>query len=78
MKKLAVAAVLCLDCLFAIGLSAGNGQPIFTTFDVPGAGTGAGQGTVPYSINEAGTIAGQHSDAGSAIQGFVRTAGGAL
>jgi hypothetical protein len=29
-----------------------------TTFDVPGAGTGPGQGTIPQTINPAGAIVG--------------------
>ena len=42
------------------------------TFDVPGAGTGAGQGTVPYDNNPAGAIAGYYVDASNAYHGLVR------
>ena len=56
-------AVLCLCLLFAVATSAqqqeitrsGPGsQPTFTTFEAPGAGRGASQGTIPFSINTAG------------------------
>jgi len=50
----------------------------FTEFDVPGAGTGSQQGTLPFAINPAGTVTGYYSDANSLIHGFVRTAGGAV
>jgi hypothetical protein len=44
-----------------------------TTFDVPGGGTGAGQGTVAGGINLWGTIAGWLIDSDSVYHGFVRT-----
>lgn len=46
----------------------------FTTFDAPGAGTGAYEGTAAFAINAAGTIAGSYVDANSVIHGFVGTA----
>jgi hypothetical protein len=33
-----------------------------TSFDVPGAGTGAGQGSVATSISASNTVAGQYVD----------------
>ncbi len=50
----------------------------FTTFDVPGAGTGALQGTVGVSINTAGTIAGVYIATGNVAHGFVRAADGTI
>ena len=42
------------------GQEQGSASPkkgsVITTFDVPGAGTGAGQGTIPEGINAAGVI----------------------
>ena len=59
-----------------------------TTFDAPGAGTGRGApgcvasnscpGTVAWSINPAGVIAGEYSDASSVSHGFVRFRDGAI
>jgi hypothetical protein len=49
-----------------------------TTFDAPGAGTGAMQGTMGGSINPAGTIPGTYIDANSANHGYVRAADGAI
>ena len=48
------------------------------TFDVPGAGTRSSQGTVPMSINPAGTITGYYVDAGSIFHGFVRDKDGII
>jgi hypothetical protein len=49
-----------------------------TTFDVPGAGTAAGQGTLPASLNPAGDIVGEYSDADNVMHGFLRTRHGAI
>ena len=61
-------------------LDVGNtplGLPI-TTFDAPGAGTGPGQGTIPYAINLGSTIAGFYLDASNVYHGFLRAAGGTI
>jgi len=46
----------------------------FTAFDAPGAGLGdyLDQGTVPYSINDAGVITGQFEDSSLTFHGFLR------
>jgi len=54
--------------------SAGN----ITSFDVPGAGNGDGQGTYATGINAAGTIAGYYTDSNSVSHGFVRTSSGTI
>ena len=45
-----------------------------TSFEAPGAGLGHGldQGTVAYSINDLGVIAGQYQDSNYVFHGFVR------
>jgi len=43
-----------------------------TRFDPPGAGKDNGQGTVPWSINDAGVISGQYQDTNGVYHGFVR------
>ena len=42
-----------------------------TTFEVPGAGTGSGQGTIAYSINDAGNVTGYYYDARDVFHGFL-------
>lgn len=49
-----------------------------TTFDAPAAGTGAFQGTAPWSSDAAGTTAGYYADANCVEHGFVRTQDGEL
>ena len=50
--------------------------------DVPGAGTGAFQGTLGYApsgaISAAGTILGNYIDASNVVHGFVRDKHGAI
>src|SRR6266513_1504985 len=53
-------------------------QPTITTFDAPGAGTGPGQGTLPFAINPAGTVLGYYIDAGDASHGFLRALDGTI
>ena len=53
-------------------------QPAITTFDAPGAGTGPGQGTLPFAINPGGAVLGYYIDAGDARHGFLRTRDGAI
>jgi hypothetical protein len=69
-----VALVVCLT-LSTVGLcrSATAEEPTIITFDVPGAGTSAGQGTFAFSINQPGTIAGYYLDKSNVYHGFVRT-----
>ncbi|MGO4879405.1 MAG: hypothetical protein ACLP59_01125 [Bryobacteraceae bacterium] len=43
-----------------------------TTFDVPGAGTGPGQGTLPMGNNAWDEIEGYYVDASSVAHGFLR------
>src|SRR5437667_337320 len=50
----------------------------FITFDAPGAGTGAFQGTFALDINQAGAIAGETTDASNVSHGFVRAPDGAI
>jgi len=53
----------------------------FTTFDAPGAGTEAVQGTWSttfYGLNPAGAFSGWYVDSGMALHGFLRTAKGTV
>ena len=43
-----------------------------TEFDVPGAGTGAWQGTLAHAINPEGAITGSYTDAKGVYHGFLR------
>jgi hypothetical protein len=45
-----------------------------TRFDVPGAGTGAWQGTFPVTNNAEGAITGHYVEADGVYRGFLRPA----
>jgi hypothetical protein len=78
MKRFAGMAVLGTCLLFVRGTPALDKRATFTTIDVPGAGTGSGQGTVPSSINSARAVTGSYKDAGGVVHGFVRAADGTI
>jgi hypothetical protein len=85
--KLIRTAVVCFCMLFSVETPAQqpeiigigpSSEPTFSTFEAPGAGTGASQGTIPFSINTAGAVAGMYYDANNAYHGFVRAATGTI
>ena len=55
-------------------LRAKNG--VITTFDVPRAGIGSGQGSIPISNNPANAISGFYFDASGVAHRFLLTQGG--
>src|SRR4029077_15539293 len=70
---------LCLVlCTLGLGLSvnAGEKKTTITTFDAPGAGTGAGQGTFANGMNDSGAIAGFIRDPNAARHAFLRAPDG--
>ena len=46
---------------------------MITTFDAPGAGTAANQGTFAYGVTPAGAIPGVYVDANAVMHGFLRS-----
>src|SRR5258708_31529704 len=62
--------------LVALAISIPLSAQTITTFDAPGAGTGAFQGTFPFCIDPSGTIIGRTRDAGNVRHGFVRSQDG--
>jgi hypothetical protein len=60
-----------------------HAQPVPSThpiikFNVSGAGTGAGQGTIPFGIVADGSILGEYIDASGVYHGFLRSPSGAI
>src|SRR5215475_3601512 len=72
--QLAPAATILVALAMCIPLSA---QTI-TTFDAPGAGTGAFQGTYALNIAPSGTIIGFSRDANDVRHGFIRSKDGSF
>lgn len=71
-------AVCLVLCTLGLGLSvnAGEKKTTITTFDAPGAGTAAGQGTFANGMNNSGAITGFIRDANAARHGFLRAPDG--
>jgi len=63
--------------VLGLGLSGSAKEPAITTFDAPGAGTGAGQGTVAFGINAERVIVGYYCDA-SNCHDFLRAKDGSF
>jgi hypothetical protein len=59
-------------------VSAAQSPSSIITFDAPGAGTGYGQGTTPYSINSKGVIVGYVTDDNNQSYGFLRHPDGTM
>ena len=53
-------------------------KPQIITFDAPGAGTVAGQGTFEFSITPAGVIIGEYVDSKRVFHGFLRSRDGVI
>ena len=47
-------------------------------FNVSGAGTGSGQGTIPFGIVADGSILGEYIDSSNVYHGFLRSAAGVI
>jgi hypothetical protein len=63
-------------CTLGLGPSASAQQLRITTFNVPAAGKGAGQGTTPLGINDFGVITGIYVNSKNVpYHGFVGTPG---
>ena len=73
MKRIRILLLILFTCL---AISAWARAPKIITFDVPGAGTGAGQGTFPYGISATGEIIGWYVDANSVNHGLLRAPNG--
>ena len=67
--------VLC-TLVLVLSVNAGGTTPTIITFDAPGAGTAAGQGTIAFCLNPSGAIAGFTRDANNARHGFLRAPDG--
>ena len=72
--------LLSILVLYTLGLglsvNAGGTKTTITTFDAPGAGTAAGQGTFANGMNVSGAIVGFIRDANAARHGFLRVPDG--
>ena len=64
--------------LVALAISIPLSAQTITTFDAPGGGTGAFQGTYATNINPSGTIIGFSRDANDVRHGFVRSQDGSF
>src|SRR6266404_1757705 len=77
-SRLALKLVPAATILIAVAICASISAQTITTFDAPGAGTGAGQGTRAYSINPSGTITGHFTDSVNTAHGYVRSNQGVI
>jgi len=69
---------MCLFAALAITVQISAQKSQITTFDVPGAGTGDGQGTMPVGIVRGDWIMGSYIDAKNVTHGFLRAPEGTI
>jgi hypothetical protein len=76
LQRIATRTALLL--VFAVSLTTSGFvlSPTIITFDLAGAGTGAGQGTLGIAISPGGTITGYYGDSGYIVHGYVRARDG--
>ena len=81
MKRISILLLILLICLVMAAWPQAQPQwwqQKIITFDAPGAGTGAGQGTQPNAVNSAGVVAGWYLDDNNVWYGFLRTPDGKI
>jgi len=79
MKRISILLLVFFTCFALAAWS--QAQPQWwhhkiITFDVPGAGTRAGQGTFGWTINPSAAIVGWYVDGGNVMHGFLRDRAG--
>jgi len=82
MKRISILLLVFLSCFVLAAWPQAKAhckhKPKIITFDAPGAGTGAGQGTTPNGITSQGAVVGWYVDADNVNHGFVRDPDGAF
>lgn len=79
MKRISILLLIFFTCLVSAAWPQSEPQwrhRNIITFDVLGAGTGSGQGTVPYGITASGVIIGYYTDENNLNHAFFRTPDG--
>jgi hypothetical protein len=81
MKRISILTLLFFTCFVLVAWPQARPQcrnHKIVTFDVPGAGTGAGQGTFAYNIVQGNWISGNYIDANGVYHGFLRAPDGTI
>ena len=82
MKRISILLLVFFTCFVLAAWPQAQAQwkhkPEIITFDAPGAGTGAGQGTTTDGIDSRGAIVGWYVDAGNVNHGYVRDPDGTI
>jgi hypothetical protein len=78
MRRISVLALVLLTGLISAQLphALARSQHQITTFDVPGGGTGPGQGTIVNGITADGSVTGWYKDTNNVNHGFLRSSNG--
>jgi hypothetical protein len=71
-SRVSLKAALSASLIFGTLVSGFSATGRIATFDAPGAGTGAGEGTFPLNINDCGDVIGFFIDANVVPYGFIR------
>jgi hypothetical protein len=78
MKPISLLLLSFFTCFLSRVSAQAQTRPEFTTFDAPGAGIGATQGTFPNGVNSGGAVAAWYIDPGNVYHSFLRTSDGTI
>src|SRR5271165_1206929 len=78
MKRIGILLLIFCTCLTLAAWPQARSPYRIIIFDLPDAGTGAYQGTIPYCINTVGEVVGWYVDSNYVAHGFLRSAHGSV
>jgi hypothetical protein len=80
MRRIGILMLVLFTCLVSAAWPQAQAQtkPDIITFDAPGAGTAAGQGTFGFGMTPSQTIEGEYIDGNGVFHGFLRASNGVI
>jgi hypothetical protein len=78
MRRIGILMLVLFTCFISAAWPQGQTKPDIITFDAPGAGTAAGQGTFGFGMTPSQTIEGDYIDGNGAFHGFLRASNGVI
>jgi hypothetical protein len=78
MRRIGILMLVLFTCFISAAWPQGQTKPDIITFDAPGAGTAAGQGTFGLGMTPSEAIEGYYIDGNGAFHGFLRASHGVI
>jgi hypothetical protein len=78
MKSVKITCIVAMTLLVSLTIPGSLAASEITTFEAPGAGVTAGQGTIAEGINLDGAVTGFYIDTNNALHAYLRAPNGAF